>query len=116
MPSRDPLDTMIETFSIVGGRGTAGCGCSSRSVIVSSRWSVVTARRLDAASRLGDAGDLRGKLGRALGEQLIQLLDRDARRLAERSNRRRRAVLLVGAAHEVDDSPVPVGQLGDATL
>ena len=41
----------------------------------SSFGSSVMACRLDAAAGLGDAGDLGGELGRALGEQLVELLD-----------------------------------------
>ena len=44
--------------------------------------------RLDAAARLGDAGDLRGQFRGPLGEELVELLDRDARGLAEHAHGR----------------------------
>ena len=56
------VDTMIETFSIVPDM----------------RYRPFRVVGSDAAAGLGDAGDLGGELGRALGEQLVELLDRDA--------------------------------------
>src|SRR5664279_3972959 len=100
MPSREPLEMTIETFPIVSGPEAAAAGCSSSSVICP--------RFLDAAARLRTAGDLGRELRRALGEQLVELLDRHARELSEGTDRRRRAVLEVGVAHEADDLPVPV--------
>src|SRR5438309_744285 len=106
MPSSEPLEITIATFSIV--LGSAARACSSSSVMVCSL--------LDAAFGLGDAADLGGELGRALGEELVELLHGDAGFLAERANRGGGAGLEVAIAHEADDEPVPVGQLGDAVL
>src|SRR5512132_808956 len=98
MPSSEPLEMTIATFSIVSGSAGWVLGCSSSSVMVCSF--------LDAALGLGDAADLGGELCGPLGEELIQLLDRYAGFLAERADRGSRAC----------DEPVPVGQLGDAVL
>src|SRR5436309_3353518 len=106
MPSSEPFEMTIATFSIVFG--SAATVCSSSSVMVCSL--------LDAAFGLGDAADLGGELGRALGEELVELLDRDAGLLAERADRRSGAGGEVALAHESDDEPVPIGQLGDAVL
>src|SRR6516165_10913936 len=83
-------------------------GCSSRSVIWGSF--------LDAALGLGDAADLGGELGRPLWEELVELLHRNARFLAERADRGGAAGCEVALAHEADDKPVAVGQLGDAVV
>src|SRR5918994_4771042 len=108
MPSSEPLEMTIATFSIVSGSVASVVGCASSSVMVCSF--------LDAALGLGDAADLGGELGRSLGEELIELLDRDAGFLAERADGGRGAGCEVALAHELDDEPVPVGQLGDAVL
>src|SRR5512133_510149 len=108
MPSSEPFEITIATFSIVFGAALIVCGCSSSSVIACSL--------LDAALGLGDAADLGGELGGALREELVELLDRDAGFLAERADRGRVARVEVALAHEADDEPVPVGQLGDPVL
>src|SRR5665213_1175187 len=94
---------MMDTFSIVSTtlhtplccRSPVGRGCAERS---------------DAAARLGDARDLRRQLGRALREELVQLLHRDARGLAQYPDGRPGALGLILGPHESDDGPVPVGQ------
>src|ERR1022692_5246606 len=96
MPSREPLETMIETFSMLASMTGP-----------SSRWS-------DAAARLGNAGDPGSGLGRALGEQLVELLDGDAGGLAQDADRGPGALGLVVGAHEPDDLPVPWRQVLDA--
>src|SRR5918994_5979755 len=108
MPSSEPLEITIETFSIVSGSATAVCGFSRSSVIVCSF--------LDAALGLGDAADLGGEFGRPLGEELVELLDRDAGFLSERSDRGGGAGGEVALAHEADDQPVPVAHFGNAAL
>src|SRR6266511_2677268 len=108
MPSSEPFDTTIATFSIVSGSIASSCGCSSSSVNVSSL--------LHAAFGLGDAADLGCELGGALREELVELLDRDARFLAERADRRCRAGREIAVAHEPDDEPVAVAERGDAVL
>src|SRR6266540_4042902 len=108
MPSSEPLEMTIATFSIVSGSESTVFGCSSSSVIVSSF--------LDAALGLVDAADLGGELGRSLGEELVELLDGDAGFLAERADRGSGSGRQVALAHELDDQPVPVGQLRDAVL
>src|SRR5271165_7495853 len=95
----------METFSIGSlmtvllPRGTAGGGPGSY-----------------AASGLGDAGDECGRLGRALREQLVELLDRHARGLSEDPDGRTGALLGVLGPHELDDPPVLLGQLFDPGL
>src|SRR5918994_3897817 len=108
MPSSEPLEITIETFSIVSGSATAVCGFSRSSVIVCSF--------LDAALGLGDAADFGGELCRPLGKELIELLDGDAGFLAERADRGGGAGGEVALSHERDDEPVPIGQLWDAVL
>src|SRR6266540_6612498 len=108
MPSSEPLEMTIATFSIVFGSAASSCGCSSVVAIVRSF--------LDAAAGLGDAADLGGQLGRAFGEELVELLDRHARLLAERADRGRGAGGEEAVAHELDDQPVPLGQLRDPVL
>src|SRR3954465_893774 len=93
MPSREPFDTMIETFTMA-----------------LSMIDVLS----DAAARLGNAGDLRGDLGRPLGEQLVELLDGHAGGLAEDGHGGTGALGLGLGAHEPDDLPLPGCQLGDA--
>src|SRR5215831_19837890 len=147
MPSSDPLDTMIETFSMLPSmaellslaarRGRAAVVLCR--VIPGGPGRPVVPRRApggaaragdaapghppggpappggsDAAPGLGDAGHLGGDLGRALREQLVQLLDADPGGLAQDPDRRPGALLLVLVPHELDDLPVPVGQLIDA--
>src|SRR6266496_10674 len=109
MPSSEPLEMTIATFSIVFGTAVSSCGCSSVVVIVLRSF-------LDAAAGLRDAADLGGELGRAFGEELVELLDRHARLLAERADRGRVAGGQVTLAHEPDDQPVPLGQLRDPVL
>src|SRR4029453_8769532 len=103
MPSSEPLEVTIGTFSIVSGSAGWVLGCSSSSVMVCSF--------LDAALGLGDAADLGGELGWAFREELVELLDRDAGLLAERADRGSGAAGEVALAHEPDNEPVPVGQL-----
>src|SRR6266536_2609708 len=105
MPSSEPLETTIATFSIVFGSAASSCGCSSMVVIGLRSF-------LDAAAGLGDAADLGGQLGRALGEELVELLDRNPRLLAERADRRGGAGGEIALAHEPDDLPMPLGQIG----
>src|ERR1035437_472173 len=95
MPSKEPLEMMIETFSIAS-------------------LMLVSPRRLDAAARLGDAADLRRQLRGAVREQLVELLDRDPRGLAEAADRRRGARLQERVAHEPHHLPMALGQLADA--
>src|SRR5213076_319580 len=71
---------------------------------------------LDAAAGLGDAADLGGELRGALGEELVELFDRHARLLTERADRRGGAGAEVALAHEPDDQPVALAQLGDPVL
>src|ERR1039458_7654627 len=96
MPSSEPLETMIETFSMLASMTGP-----------SSRWS-------DAAARLGDAGDPGGGLGRSLGEELVQLLDAHAGGLAEDADGGTGSLGLVLGPHEPDDLPVPGRQGLDA--
>src|SRR4249919_308021 len=106
MPSREPFETTIATFSIVVGSVSATSGWSRVYVIISCSF-------LDAALRLGDAADLGGELRRTLGKELVELLDGDSGLLAERTNRRRGARREEPLPHEVDDEPVPGRQLRD---
>src|SRR6266545_2280421 len=108
MPSSEPFEMTIATFSIICGSEAAFFGCSSSSVMVCSF--------LNAALRLGDAADLGGELGRPFGEELVELLDGDARLLAERADRGGGTGGEVALAHEPDDKPMPLGQLGDAVF
>src|ERR671924_848834 len=108
MPSSEPLETTIATFSIVSGSAIAVCGFSSSSVIVGSF--------LDAAFGLGDAADLGGELGGPLGEELVELLHGDTQFLAERADRRCRPGRQEALAHEADDEPVPVAQLRNTVI
>src|SRR6266498_5157444 len=108
MPSSEPFETTIATFSIVCGSVASSCGCSS--VVIGVR------SFLDAAAWLGDAADLGGELGGTFGEELVELLDRDARLLAERADRGGGAGGEEPVAHELDDQPVALGQLGDPVL
>src|SRR5829696_631679 len=94
MPSSEPLEMMTDTFSI-----------ASAMTVLS-----------DAAAGLGNAGDLCGNLRRALGEQLVELLNRNTGGLAERSDGWAGAFVEVLLAHEPDHLPVPVGELVDAGL
>src|SRR6266536_327810 len=107
MPSSEPLEMTIATFSIVFGTAVSSCGCSSVVVIVLRSF-------LDAAAGLRDAADLGGELGRAFGEELVELLDRHARLLAERADRRRVTGREVALGNDLADQPVPLGQFGNA--
>src|SRR6266516_3835401 len=98
----------MATFSIVFGSVAWSSGCSRTLVIVCSF--------LDAAFGLGDAADLGGELGGTFGEELVELLDRHARLLAERADRGGGAGGEITLAHEADDQPVPLGQVGNAVL
>src|SRR5207342_111159 len=108
MPSSEPFETTIATFSIVCGSVKVVSECSSNSVIVCSF--------LDAALWLGDATDLGGELGRPFGEELVELLDGDARLLAERADRGCSSSGEIALAHETNDEPVAIGQLGDPVV
>src|SRR6266498_6017769 len=101
MPSSEPFETTIATFSIVCGSVASSCGCSSVVIVLRSF--------LDAAAGLGYAADLGGELGGAFGEELVELFDRHARLFAERADRRGRTGGEVTLAHEADDQPVPLG-------
>jgi hypothetical protein len=68
----------------------------------------------DAAARLGNSSDLRRCLGGAFREQLVELLARGAGGLAKHPDGGPGAFGLVLVAHELDDLPVPAGQLTDA--
>src|SRR5579862_1638492 len=103
MPSSEPLEMTIATFSIVAASGVRGWVCSSVSVIACPS--------LDAALRLRDPADLGCELCRALGKDLVELLDGHAGFLAERPDRGSVARCEVAVAHEADDEPVPLGQL-----
>src|SRR5689334_13201662 len=107
MPSSEPFETTIATFSIVCGSVGVACRDASSSVIVFL---------LDAALGLRDAADLGGELRRALGEELVQLLHGNAGLLAERADRRCAPRREVALAHEADHEPMTVGQLRDAVL
>src|SRR5438876_1241467 len=109
MPSSDPFEITIATFSIVFGSAASSSGCSSWVVILSAPF-------LDAAAWLGDAADLGGELGGPFREELVELFDRHARLLAERADRGGSAGGEVAVAHELDDEPVPVRQLRDPVL
>src|SRR5664280_3571161 len=74
--------------------------------------------RSDAAGRLGQAGDLARLLGRAVWEQLVEVLavalvrpELLADRLGQHAHRRGDLVLVVVVAKEVDDLPVAGGHL-----
>src|ERR1035437_252050 len=69
---------------------------------------------LDAPPWLGYSGDPRSHLCGSLGKQLVQLLDRYAGGLAKHSHGRTGSVLLELPAHEPDDLPVAVGEIGNA--
>src|SRR5215510_12404428 len=90
MPSSEPLEMTIDTFSI---------GAAVVAMLASS----------DAAAGLGDPGDAGGDLGRALREQLEQPLHRDPGGPAERPQRGAAALGQVLGPHEADDPPVLVG-------
>src|SRR4051794_14137098 len=90
---------MIEIFSIVA-------------LVV--LMSAMTGPSSDAAAGLGDPGDLRGRLRRALREELVELLDAHTGGLAEDTDGGAGALVRVLGAHEADDRPVRVAQLLDA--
>src|SRR5436305_1009668 len=98
----------IATFSIVSRLAGSAFGCSVS-------W-VAMVILLDAALRLANPTDLGGELGGALWEELVELLDGDARFLAQRADRRGRPGGEVPLAHEAHDLPVAVRQLIDAVL
>src|ERR1044071_6975875 len=112
MPSREPCDTTIDTFVI--GVGCASAGGSGRAAGVGStvavmasllRYSLLVSgcrRSWGRALR----GPLGGGLGGPLGEELIELFDRDAGILAERADRGSGAALQVGLPHEANHEPV----------
>src|SRR5215472_9463179 len=106
MPSSDPLDTMIETFSMVPSMANSSHMRPARALpgLPGS----------DAAPRFGNAGHLGGDLGWALREELVELLDGDPRGLAQDPDRGPGALLLVLVPHEPDDLPVLGGQMIDA--
>src|ERR1051326_3675447 len=99
----------IETFWMVFGSAGSSLGRSSVSVMGPISF-------LDAAAGLRDAADLRGELRRALGKERVELLDRDARLLAERPDRRGLAGCEEPLAHEADNLPVAGRQLRDPVL
>src|SRR5579875_781923 len=98
MPSSEPLDTMMETFSMVPGMADV------------LSWP----NGSDAPAGLGYPGDLGRYLGRSLGKELIKLPDRDPGGLAEGPDGGPGALGLVLVPHQPDDLPVPLGQLVDA--
>src|SRR5690242_5560203 len=95
---------MMETFSILPFDAMA-------SLVMTHRPS-----GSDAATRLGNAGDLRGELGRPLREELIQLLDTHPGGLTQRAHAGAGALLRVLVPHELDDLPVLRRQRADAGL
>src|SRR6478735_4090249 len=100
MPSSDPFETMSMVSpmtAVLSGPARAG-----RSVV-----------RSDAAAWLRDAGDPGRELGGPLREERVQLLDRDARALAQRAHGRTGALVEVLLAHEADDLPVLLRQRVD---
>src|SRR5690349_11874271 len=70
----------------------------------------------DAAAGLGNAGDPRGELGRALREELVEVLDAHPGGLAQGTHARAGAFLRVLVPHELDDLPVLRRQRPDAAL
>src|SRR5207247_8966702 len=100
MPSREPFETTIETFSIVLG---------SEARNPSSRWSgvyiIVISSSSDTAFRLRNSADPGGELGRPLGEERVQLLDGDSGLLAQRADRGSASRRQVALPHEPDDQP-----------
>src|SRR6266702_7176603 len=98
MPSSEPLEMTIETFSILPLSAMTRLPC----------------RLSDTATGFGDAGDLRRQLGWSLREQLVELLDADAGGPAQRPHGRPGALLRVLVAHELEDLPVLLGQRVDA--
>src|SRR5215469_14208355 len=76
----------------------------------------VSACGSDAAARLGNPGDLRRFLRWPVREQLVKLLDGNAGGLAEHADGRAGTLGVVLVPHELDDLPVPFGELGEALL
>src|SRR3569623_1299988 len=74
----------------------------------------VTVPPSDAAAGLGDPGDLGGHLRRALREQMVELLDGNARGLAEHAHGGPGALLVGLLALEPVHLPVPVRERVDA--
>src|SRR5690349_16796224 len=70
----------------------------------------------DAAAGLGNAGDLRGGLGRPLGEELVQVLDAHPGGLAQGTHARAGALFRVLVPHKPDDLPVLQRERADAAL
>src|ERR1700676_4891362 len=100
---------MIDTFSMVAGMKAWGSVCGSIAMMAMLRSSL-----LNAAARLRNSGDARGDLCRPFGKELVQLLNRHSRRLAQHPHSRSGSLLQILAAHEADDLPVPVSEIADA--
>jgi len=101
-PSSEPLETMIDTFSIGSLMGT----------FLFDRMPLA---RLDAATRLGNSGDLGSCLGWTLRKQLVELLDRDARGLCRGPERSGRfPSLCTRPRMNLNDLPVVLGKHVDA--
>src|SRR5665213_2762569 len=69
---------------------------------------------LNASARLRNTGDLCSGLRRTLWEELVEFFDRDARSLAEYSNRWSGTFFGELCAHELNDLPVLFSELIDA--
>src|SRR6516165_3358227 len=94
---------MMETFSIL--------------LLLLFMASLLMAHRpSDAAAGLGNAGDLRGELGRPLREELVEVLDAHPGGLAQGAHARAGALLRVLVPHEPDDLPVLRRERADAAL
>src|ERR1700674_4766978 len=100
---------MIDTFLIVPSMNALCFVFGSIAMVAMIRSSLS-----DAAARLRNSGDARGDLCRPFGKELVQLLNRHSGRLAQYAHGRPGSLLQVLAAHEADDLPVPVGEVGDA--
>src|SRR5579872_570799 len=132
MPSSEPLEMMIETFSMVAGLAAVFSATISVAIVCTPYWRCSLCQDLsnrspahpgepaaepallDAAAGFRDSGDPGRDLGRPLREELIQVLDRDVGALAERPHRRSRPFLEVLLAHEPNHLPVLFGQWIDA--
>src|SRR5438105_9992842 len=102
---------MIETLSVVAGMKVFASTVGSMVIVV-----MVVLSLSDASAWLGDPGDARGHLCRALGKQLVQLLDGHARCFAEHPHSRPGSLLQVFLSHETDHLPVAIGERRDALL